>query len=180
MFARTLFIIGTVVLGGLSSIAGVSADDGKGQKIAVIDTQRVINDSIAGKAARSNLEEQIQKAKLKISTLKSDFEKQKAELEKQSSILSGSALEERRESLAKKQRDFERAYQDLQEQLARANDKEIGRVVQEIQAVVKSVAQERGYSFVFEKDKQSIVFASSQIDITQDIIKLLDKKKVDL
>lgn len=180
MFARTLFIIGTVVFVGLSSLSRVSADEGKGQKIAVIDTQRVINDSIAGKAARSNLEEQIQKAKLKISTLKSEFEKQKAELEKQSSILSGSALEERRESLAKKQRDFERAYQDLQEQLARANDKEIGRVVQEIQAVVKSVAQERGYSFVFEKDKQSIVFASSQIDITQDIIKLLDKKKVDL
>lgn len=150
------------------------------EKVAIIDTQRVINDSIVGKAARSNLEDQIKKAKLKLSSLKADFEKQKLELEKQASILSGSALEERREALSKKQVAFERSYQDMQEQLGRLNETEIGKVLKEIQQVVKDVAKNQGYAVVLEKDRQSVLYAAPRLEITQDVISILDKKKVDL
>jgi len=148
--------------------------------VAIVDVQRVVNESIIGKAARSNMESQIQKAKVKLSNLQADLEKGKADLQKQSGILSGSALEERREALGKKQLEVQRAYQDIQEQLAKTNDKEIRRVVEEVQKVVDEMADEKGYSFVFEKDRQSVVYANPQIDITQDVVKILDKRKVDL
>jgi outer membrane protein len=148
--------------------------------VAIVDVQRVVNESIIGKAARSNMESQIQKAKVKLSNLQADLEKGKADLQKQSGILSGSALEERREALGKKQLEVQRAYQDMQEQLAKTNDKEIRRVVEEVQKVVDEMADEKGYSFVFEKDRQSVVYANPQIDITQDVVKILDKRKVDL
>jgi outer membrane protein len=112
--------------------------------------------------------------------LKSEFEKQKSELEKQSAILSGSALEQRKEALGKKQVDFQRAYQDMQQELAKANDKEIGKVIKQVNEVVKDLADTRGYAFVFEKDRQSVLFASGRIDITDEVISALDKKKVDL
>ena len=158
----------------------VSAHVAAQEKIAIVDVQRVVNDSIVGKAAKSNLEEQIGKAKLRLAGLKSDFEKQKNELEKQSAILSGSALEQRKEALSKKQVEFQRAYQDMQQELAKANEKEIGKVIQQINDVVQELADSRGYSFVFEKDRQAVVFASSRIDITQEVIATLDKRKVDL
>jgi outer membrane protein len=148
--------------------------------VAIVDVQRVVNESIIGKAARSNMESQIQKAKVKLSNLQADLEKGKADLQKQSGILSGSALEERREALGKKQLEVQRAYQDMQEQLAKTNDKEIRRVVEEVQKVVDEMADEKGYSFIFEKDRQSVVYANPQIDITQDVVKILDKRKVDL
>lgn len=150
------------------------------EQIAIVDVQRVINESIIGKAARSNLEQQINKAKLRVASLKNDFDKQAADLEKQSSILSSSAMEQRREALGKKQVDMQRSYQDIQEELARANDKEIGKVLEQITEIVKDLSKDRGYLFVFEKDKQSVVFASSRIDITPQIIEALDKKKLDL
>ncbi len=150
------------------------------EKIAIVDVQRVVNESIIGKAARSNMESQIQKAKVKLSNLQADFEKGKADLQKQAGILSGSALEERKESLGKKQLEVQRAYQDMQEQLAKANDKEIRKVVDEVQKVVDQLADDKGYAFIFEKDRQSVIYANPQIDITQDVVKILDKKKVDL
>lgn len=150
------------------------------EKIAIVDVQRVVNDSIVGKAAKSNLEEQINKAKLRLAGLKSEFEKQKSELEKQSAVLSGSALEQRKEALSKKQVEFQRAYQDMQQELGKANEKEIGKVIKQINDVVKELADSRGYAFVFEKDRQAVVFASSRIDITQEVIATLDKRKVDL
>ncbi len=147
---------------------------------AVVDTQRVINDSIIGKAARNNLEAQIKKGQGKVSQLKADFDKQRNDLEKQSSILSGQALEEKREALAKKQVDLQRTIQDLQDDLARKNDAEISKVIEQINAVVKDVAKSRGYTFVFERDKQLVVYSSDKIDITPEVVEALDKKKVAL
>lgn len=172
---HALMLIAFVVSAG-SPCAGALAED----QVAIVDVQRVVNNSIAGKAAKSNLESQINKAKLKLAGLKNEFEKQKAELEKQSTILSGTALDQRREALAKKQVDFQRAYQDMQQELAKANDKEIGKVIKQVNEVVKELADKRGYAFVFEKDRQSILFASNRIDITEEVVSELDKRKVDL
>jgi outer membrane protein len=151
-----------------------------GENMAVVDVQKVVNETIIGKAARSNLEREMQKAKVKLSNMQAEFEKQKADLEKQSAILSGTALEERREALGRKQREVQRTYQDVQEQLAGTNDKEIKKVVDQISGVVNELADERDYQFVFEKDRQAVVYGSPRIDITQEVIKILDKKKVDL
>jgi Skp family chaperone for outer membrane proteins len=101
-------------------------------------------------------------------------------LQKQSGVLSGSALEGRKEALAKKQRDAQKTFQDTQEELAKVNDREIRKVREEIKKVVDEVADDRGYSFVFERDRQSVVFASDRLDITVEVIQRLDKKKVDL
>jgi outer membrane protein len=150
------------------------------EKIAIVDVQRVVNESIIGKAARSNMESQIQKAKVKLGNLQADLEKGKADLQKQSGILSGAALEERRESLGKKQLEAQRVYQDMQEQLAKANDREIRKVVEEVQKVVDELADDKDYTFIFEKDRQSVIYANPGLDITQEVVKILDKRKVDL
>lgn len=165
----------------LSLVLGVcSAGTASAQSIAIVDTQRVINDSISGKAARNNLEAEIKKGQAKLAQLKGDFEKQRGDVEKQSGILSGAALEQKREALAKKQVELQRAYQDIQEQLARDNEREIGRVVQQVKAVVEKLAAERKYDFVFERDRQAVIFHSEGIDITSEVVQLLDKQKVAL
>lgn len=159
------------------NVANVLAES---EKIAIVDVQRVVNESIIGKAARSNMEAQIKKAKVKLSNLQAELERGKADLQKQAGILSGSALEERREGLGKKQLEAQRAYQDMQEQLAKANDKEIRKVIDEVQKVVDEIADEREYTFIFEKDRQSVIYANPGLDITQEVVKVLDKRKIDL
>jgi len=151
-----------------------------GEAVAIVDTQWVLNQSIVGKAARSNLEGRVKKAQAALGQRKADFDKERVALEKQAKILSGSALESKKEALGKKQVELQRAYQDAQEELAKANEQEIGKVVGEIQAAVKEVAKERNLSFVFEKDRQTVLYASDRIDISADVVKILDKKKVAL
>jgi len=158
----------------------LEASVGHAEAIAIVDVQKVVNESIVGKAAKSNVEAQIQKAKVRMSNVQAELEKGKADLQKQSSVLSGSALEDRREALEKKQREAQRTFQDMQEQVAKTNEKEIRKVIEEVDKVVKELADEKGFSFVFEKDRQAVIYADSRIDITQDVIKILDKRKVDL
>jgi outer membrane protein len=168
------------LLVSVSTVCFFGAQIARAETVAIVDTQKVISESIIGKAAKNNLEGQIKKGQAKLTALKSDFDKQKAELEKQSSILSGSALESRREALQKKQEDFQRAYQEIQEKLAKSNEAELKKVVDQINEVVEDLADERGYKFVFERDRQSVLYASDRLDITNEVVKILDKKKVSL
>lgn len=152
----------------------------RAESIALVDTQMVLTQSIVGKAARSNLEGRVKKAQAKLAQSKSEFDKQRGELEKQASLLSGSALEAKKEALGKKQLELQRLYQDSQEELAKANEQELVKVVKEIQSVVDQIAKERSFTFVFEKDRQTVLYSSERIDISSEVVKILDKKKVAL
>ena len=149
-------------------------------EIVVVDTQKVLNECIIGQAARSNLEGRVKKAQAKLLQLKGDFEKQRDDLAKQSTILHGSALEAKKDALQKKQVEIQRIAQDAQEELARANEQEISKVITQIGEAVQDVAKERNLTFVFEKDRQNVLYASERIDISADVVKILDKKKVAL
>jgi outer membrane protein len=172
VFARAAALVALVG----STQATALADDG----LAVVDIQKVVSESIIGKAAKNNLEGEVKKAKVKLANLQSDFEKSKADLEKQAGVLSDKALNDRREGLVKKQRDAQKVFQETQQNLAKKNDEEIQKVLEEIRAVVEDVADDRDLEFVLEKDRQSVVFAADRLDITAEVIKRLDKKKVDL
>jgi outer membrane protein len=162
-----------VVFAGIPFVASA-------ESIAIVDTQRILTESIVGKAARSNLEGRIKKAQAKLAQMKTDFDKERTALEKQASILSGSALEAKKEALSKKQVALQRVYQDTQEELAKANEQELLKVVKEVRSVVDELAKERKFSFVFEKDRQTVLYASDRIDISAEVVKILDKKKVAL
>lgn len=161
-------------------VAPLHAVTAEGLKIAVVDTQAVLNKSIIGKAAKNNVETELKKGQARLAQLKSDFEKASAELSKQSAVLSGAALEERKEALGKKRTEYERAAMDLRDGVMRKNDTELGKAVKEIEAVVSEFASEEGYTFVFERDRQTVVYASEGIDITESVVQALDKKKVAL
>lgn len=174
LLSSLIAVSGATLNGAMSAYAADTAT------IAIIDMQKVIDQSIIGKAARNNVEIEAKKMQVKISQLKNDLEKGKAELEKQSTLLSGAALDERREKLVKRQRELERAVQDARDDLMRRNGSQIGRVVQEIDGVVKGIAQQRRYTFVLERDQQTLVYADDRLDITDEVIKTLDQKKVAL
>jgi len=170
--------LGTVSL--VVALVGGLVTEARAQSVAIIDTQKIISESIIGKAAKNNLEGQIKKGQAKLAALKADFEKQRGELEKQSAILSGAALQSRREDLQKKQLEFQKAYEEIQEKLSKANDAEIAKVLKQINEVVEELAEERDYNFVFERDRQAVLYSSEKLDITEDVVKILDKKKVAL
>jgi len=169
---------------GVLAIGAVAAFPAPGRaesgEIAVVDTQKIITESIIGKAAKSNMEAQVKKGQAKLAAMKVDFDKQRGELEKQASILSSSALQSRREELEKKQVELQKEYQEIQGKLAKANEKEIEKVVSQINEVVDDLVEERGYKFVFERDRQTVLYVSEKIDITEEVRKTLDKKKVAL
>ncbi|MBX7136603.1 MAG: OmpH family outer membrane protein [Oligoflexia bacterium] len=149
------------------------------KSIYVVDMQRVIDESIMGKAARNNMQEEIKTEELKLSTRKSELQRSQAALDKQSSVLSSSALQEKREGLSKQERELMRDVQDKREELSRKNGVEISRIVKEIDAIVEQLAKNKQYEFVIEKDRELVLFVKPDYDLTEQVIEALNKKKMD-
>ncbi|MCO6430184.1 MAG: OmpH family outer membrane protein [Deltaproteobacteria bacterium] len=150
------------------------------EPIYVVDMQKVINESIIGKAARNNVEEEMKKKRLLLEKMKLEVDKLKEDLAKQSTLLSKDALEKKQEALLRKQRDFERAYQDQRDELARKNYDAMTKIVKEIDAIVAKLADEKQYRMVLEKDSRAVLYVNNRYDISEEVIKRINAEKVGL
>ena len=146
--------------------------------IYVVDIQRVISESVAGKAARNNIEAEIKKAEAKLALMKSEFDKAREEFSKQASLLSAEALQEKKEGLQKRETALQRAAQDQREELMRKNGAELNKVVEQVQKIVDELAKSGNYPVVIEKDPRFVVYAGSRFDLTEQVVKALDTKKL--
>ena len=148
--------------------------------IYVVDMQKIIDQSVIGKAARNNIEEDMKKKRLSLEKLKLEIDKAREEIEKQSSLLSAEAIQSKQEQVIRKQRDFERAYADQREQLAKKNQEAMSKVVTEIDEVIKKLAAENNYRMVLEKDARTVAYVNEKYDISDEVIKAVNAAKVGL
>lgn len=174
------YLIRSLAFAGLSLILSASPADAEALKsVHVVDMQKVINDSIAGKAARNDMEGEIKKKEGALQKMQNDLKSMKEDLDKQSALLSADALKGKQDTFAKKEREFQRAFQDNREDLGKRNNEAIGKIVKEIDAIIKDLAASKGYQLVVEKDTRFVIYADPEFDITDQVIKALDSKKLD-
>ena len=82
-----------------------------------------------------------------------------------------------------KQRDFDKKVQDYQ-QLAQDTQREIGqkdaenfrKVVTDVRAVIREIAQQEKFMLVLEKNDQPVLYAEDGPDLTDKVIKTYDAK----
>lgn len=149
------------------------------EPIYVVNMQRVINESIAGKAARTNLESEVKKKEASLTKEQEELRKIRDDIEKQKSLLSADALKEKQSAFTKRERDFQKVYQTQREEIVKKNNEAIGKIVKEIDDLIEALAKDKGYKLVIERDARFVLFVDSQYDLTQQVIDALNKKKLD-
>lgn len=163
---------------GLGSSAVAEEYSKSKDPIYVVDMQKVFIESIAGKAASNNLQEQVKKKRVVLEKQKLEIDSLKQDIEKQGSLLSESALQTKQDALMKKSRDFERALQDQKEEMSVKNKEAMEKVLKSINETIKELSAKNNYKIVLEKDLRVVIYADSKFDISNDVIKLLNEKHV--
>lgn len=152
----------------------------KSPEIYVVDIQKVLEDSIAGKAARNDLEAELKKRQARAEVERTKLVDLQKTTEKQVALLSPDAAEQKVENLKKKQREFARMIQDEKEEIAALKERKLGKIVDLIDGVIDEIADEQEYPIVLEKDPRVILYSSEQYDITEKVLSRLNKRNFDL
>ena len=143
-------------------------------RVGFVDIQRVLARSSAGVAAREQLEKEKAAMQRQVDAQRGDIEKLRDELEKKGQLLSVDARREKQEQLERKVRDARRLVDDLQGTLQKKEEALLAKVLQDVSGLIQKVSKDRGYGLVLERQRSSILYASPESDLTDDVLRAYD------
>ncbi len=165
------------VLVGAFMAVSVASAQAAATRVAFVDVQKVLVRSVAGLAAREQLERESAPIKKDLEGRRGEIEKLRDELEKKGMLLSADAKREKEETLQRKVRDFRRFADDGEKELQRKEQLLTQRLLQELTGLIERYGKERGYLMILEKRGASVIYGDAEADITEDIIKAYDQEK---
>ena len=148
-----------------------------GTRIGFVDVQKVIVKSVAGAAAREQLEREKAAMQKEVDGRRAEIDKLREELEKKGLVLSADARREKEEAFQRRVRDLRRLTEDYQKELERKEQGLTQRILQDLTGVIERVGKERGYLLILEKRGASVIYGDAEGDLTEEVIKAYDQEK---
>jgi len=149
-------------------------------KIAILDTQKILDESIIGKKIKSELEKIGADYSADLETKEKEFQKLQNELNTLSSLDKNSSVENTKE-FDKKTRMLEIKFYDLkqlekkyQNDFRKEEIKRFNYTNKIIQEILDEIGKKEGYLFI--KNTRGTLYFAEDIDITDNVIKLLDSR----
>ena len=141
-------------------------------KIAVIDVQKLVVESAAGKEAQSRV-------KKIVDSKEADSEKMQKELQALQQRLTDqgpSMADDKREQLNKEYQEkgiaYKRFQDDAQRQVQEAQQRELSELEKRVLPVINTVGKEQGYTLIFNKFAPGmLVYADDAVDITDEVLR---------
>jgi len=173
MFTRRIsMIIGIFIIGGWLG-SGFAAD----LKIGTVDIQKAINECNAGKEAKKEITKDFEKFQRTIAEKQKELQTLKESLEKQAPMLSQDARVTKEKELQNKYREFQRWGEDSENEIKQKRTDRERKIVIELQKVIQKVGADEGFTLVFEKNENIVLYSSKSIDLTDRVIKVFDIQK---
>lgn len=139
-------------------------------RIAVIDVQKVLTQSTAGKAAYEKLKKMQDERMERAKGMDEELRKLDGEISTKRLSLSEDKLAEMQKSVADKRIAMQRYAQDAEREIGEARDRELLALEGKIKPVIDSIGKEMGIAAIFNKFESGLVYASDAVDITDTVI----------
>jgi outer membrane protein len=140
------------------------------QKMAVIDVQKILEDSVLGKKV---IEELTQLRAEKAATLqetKTKFDDAQKRYNDGRLTLSSDKLAAMEKELEDLSIELRRRQDDAQRELQQKQAEEFGEIEAQVMPIIGSLGQELGYTMIFNKFQSGLVWADDAVDITDMVV----------
>lgn len=145
-------------------------------KIGIVDIAQAIQATKEGKKIKKELELEYNKRKSDLEKKAKDISVMQSDFEKKSLVLSDEArMKKMQEIEAEKGKYMESREKNMQD-LAK-KDRELSQpMIKKLNEVITEIAKKDGFTVILHKNDQNLVWASHDVDITEQVIKALEKK----
>lgn len=145
-------------------------------KVGIVDIPRAIQATKEGQKIKKELEKEYNKRKSELDKRMADINKMQADFEKKSLVLSDEARAKKQQEIdAEKSKFMELREKNLQD--LSKKDRELSQpMIKKLNEVIGNIAKKDGYTVILHKNDQNLVWASAEVDITEEVIKALEKK----
>ncbi len=156
-------------------VATAPAGSASSSRIGFIDIQRVLARSTAGVSAREQLEREKATMQKEMDGKRQELEKLRDEIEKKGPLMTADTRREKQDLFERKRRDAARLGDDFQKELEKKEQGMLQRVLQDLSGLIERVGKERGYYLIVERRGAVVLYAASEADLTDEIIRAYDQ-----
>jgi len=138
-------------------------------KIGVIDMQRVLETSSAGKAALSEIKQQRQEMESALQRKKEEIEQLRKQLERDAMVLSREKREEKEREGRIKINDIKTMQKRYVAELKQQEKKHLQRMQKAVYEIIERIGKKEGYLLIV--NKAGVLYSPMSTDITDQLIK---------
>jgi len=154
---------GLVISPAVSSITASAAGSG-GMRVGVIDIERTLYETPAGKRASNRFDKTRQEKQAQLDKEQKALQKYAAELDKQASVLKPEVLKAKRDDLQKKFVNLQQLYTKLERELAGERANLVQDLLKQATPIIKDIAKQEHVDLIV--DQSAVLWADSSIDLT--------------
>ncbi len=146
-------------------------------KMGVVNLQVAILGTAEGKQAMKELQAQFAPRYAELQTIQKKIEDDQTRLRTGQQTLSDEEQARLQDETATLKNRYQRKSQEMQDDSTEAQQEAANQILRRIVAIVSEYSKQNGYAMVFDNSSQQtpVLYASNQVDITQDIIRLYDQ-----
>jgi outer membrane protein len=170
---KTWFAV--VLFAAAVSVAGAAF--GEGLKVAVIDVNRILNESAVGKEAKKKIEERYEELKKKLDVKQEEAKKLKEEIDKQKILLGKEKLKEKEDALNAKVAELRQLTQEAEKEMQSRQGDATREVLKVIESQMEKVVNAEKIDLVLEKGQGGVVYFNPTLDITAKVHDMVNKEK---
>ena len=139
-------------------------------KIGVVDLQRALNESDAGKRAKVDFKARVDKLEGQLKGQKEELDRMKEDLERKAVVM----REDERRKLAtdfeKKRLDLKSKFEEAQGELQKKDQELTGQIIEGLTQVIKQIAESESYTLVIEQNSSGVLYHANSIDLTEQVL----------
>lgn len=142
--------------------------------LAIIDVQKVLRESVAVKSLTTAIEEERDNYQKELRAQEDSLRTVDQELNRQRAILSAKAYAQKRKDLEQRVASLQRQTREKKRDWDQRFGKGISQVQNELGAVAKEIAEERGLDLIFSR--ATVVLVNPKFDISNEALKRLNAR----
>ena len=142
--------------------------------IVYIDLNKIMNNSIAGKSITSQLENNHKKNISKFKNIEEELKKEEAEIISQKNVITKEEFEKKIIDLRDKANKFRKERNDNINNLNNQRLEATSKMITLVRPILSEFSDKNSISLII--DKKNIIIGKTLLDITDDILKIVDEK----
>ena len=149
-------------------------------KIVFIDMEKLLNNSIVGKSVNKKISSIIEKNKLEKENLENDIKENDEKINSQKNILNDEEIKKMVNDLNLKIKNYQRIIKKHKKSVQKIRVDSSAIILENLKPILSEYSDRNSISMVLQK--KDVIIGNNKLNITDDIIKILDKKlkKIDI
>jgi len=139
-------------------------------KIGIVDIQKILQKSEAGKASQAKINQQGKKMEAALKKKGEELEELKKKIEREALVMSAEMREEKEREFRIKVNDFKMLEKRYKNELTQINSQLVARFRDDVIGLVKKIGKKEGYLLVIEKREGGVLYFPNAIDISDQMI----------